>query len=694
MIMASWSANEMAASARGVKKGLFLRDTRIISGWRLTGAGKSWTLLNSENETYHSVRIVLVNPKLALAHREVPPHSLGLTITRDFGGGLHEDIDLQNCGLIKIRLDLEIEIKSDFADLFEVKSEQSVQRSGITTSWSESDQKLSTSYCCQDFRRGLLIKVRNSDVAATFTDGKIGFAIELAPGTRWHSCLLYDLFDSDEHFPAPDMCSAREAPREPGESSSNERHRVTTMRSASAWFDSIARQSIEDVAALRLHVPGTSGAPIPAGGVPWFLSLFGRDSIIASLQYQIIDPEFSRGALERLAELQADNVDDYRDAQPGKIPHELRHGELAFFRKIPHTPYYGTADATALYLILLHSTWRWTGDAELLQNYLGTAERCLNWIDAYGDLDGDGLQEYQTRSSAGYENQGWKDAGDAIVYPDGGLVKGPKALCELQGYVYDAWLRMAEIFDALGDARRASQLRRKSVRLYELFNDRFWDEREGFYALALDGDKKPVMSVTSNPGHCLWSGIVPQERAARVIARLMQPDMWSGWGIRTLSSRHPAYNPFSYQNGSVWPHDNSIIALGMKRYGFAAEAAKVGRALCDAASYFIANWLPELFAGIGRDEINFPLRYLGSNVPQAWATGAIFAVVQALIGFEPHAPRKRSFVDPVLPDWLPELEMRDLLVGGRRVDLRFWRDGGKRFSKSAKVTRTTLNGST
>ena len=326
-------------------------------------------------------------------------------------------------------------------------------------------------------------------------------------------------------------------------------------------------------------------------------------------------------------------------------------------------------------MILLHSTWKCTGDHEIVRRYLTTAERCLDWIDQYGDLDGDGFQEYQTRSTAGYENQGWKDAEDAVLYPDGSCVKGPKALCELQGYVFDAWFRTAEIFEALGDTRRSKYLQRKAADLQKRFNEAFWDEEAGFYALALDGEKRRVMSVTSNPGHCLWSGIVPSDRAERVVDRLMQPDMWSGWGIRTLSSLHPAFNPYSYQNGSVWPHDNSIIALGMKRYGLVREAEKVACAICDAASYFMGRRLPELYAGTKRDEIIFPLRYPGSNVPQAWATGALFAIVQALVGFQPDAPHQRLEFDPNLPDWLREIEIHGLRLAGHSVNLRFWRDG-------------------
>jgi glycogen debranching enzyme len=236
-------------------------------------------------------------------------------------------------------------------------------------------------------------------------------------------------------------------------------------------------------------------------------------------------------------------------------------------------------------------------------------------------------------------------------------------------------MRTAEVFEAIGDRARAQELRGKAAALYRRFNEAFWDDQTGFYALALDGDKKPVMTVASNPGHCLWSGIVPRERAARVVDRLMQPDMWCGWGVRTLSSRHPAFNPFSYQNGSVWPHDNGLIALGMKRYGFAAQAGEVARAICAAASFFMSNRLPELFAGIDRGDVSFPLRYLGANVPQAWATGTVFALIEALIGFKPDAPHGRLEVDPDLPEWLPDLELCDLRLGDRRIDLRFYREG-------------------
>ena len=371
---------------------------------------------------------------------------------------------------------------------------------------------------------------------------------------------------------------------------------VVKIDTSNDQFSQSFRQALEDMAALRLPMRGTDEVKfIPAAGLPWFLAPFGRDSLIVSLQNVIVHPEFARAALDVLGSLQAKEDDASRDAEPGKIPHELRYGELAHFKLIPQTPYYGTADATPLYLITLHAAWRATGDKSILEQSIPVAEACLSWIEQYGDRDGDGFQEYQTRSSAGYENMGWKDSADAVMYPDGSMVKGPKALCELQGYVYAAWLDMAEIFDVLGRRESATELRRKAARLFEQFNAAFWDEELGFYAYALDGDKNKVLTVASNPGHCLWSGIVPQERAAKVVHRLIARDMWTGWGIRTLSAKHCSFNPYNYQTGSVWPHDNAIIAMGFKLYGFGAEAASIAHDVSVAASHFLLNQLPELY---------------------------------------------------------------------------------------------------
>ena len=360
-----------------------------------------------------------------------------------------------------------------------------------------------------------------------------------------------------------------------------------------------------------------------------------------------------------------------------KILHELRVGELAHFRRIPHTPYYGTADATPLYLMLLHQAWRWTGDPTLLARHLPAAEACLTWLDHYGDRDGDGFQEYGARGTQGYENQGWKDAHDAVLYPDGSMVSNPKALCEIQGYTYAALTGMAEIFTALNRPDRAADLTAKAARLYNRFNDAFWNDDDGFYAFALDGQKRQVRSAASNVGHCLWTGIIRPDRAGQVAARLMAPDMFSGWGIRTLSAKHPAYNPISYHNGSVWPHDNGLIAQGLARYGFHAQAARVARAIGDAASYFAMHQVPELFAGISRNGTDFPVQCLGANVPQAWAAGSTFSFLQALLGLEPNAPAGTLTLNPHLPNWLPSITLRDLRLGAQSFDLRFQRTGGR-----------------
>jgi glycogen debranching enzyme len=660
------------------EKGLYFNDTRLISSWTIYANGEPWTLLNGGAITHYASRIYLTNRSIPTADGVVQARTIGLVISRMIDGGVHEDLDVTNNGMQRVRFQLEIALRCDFADIFEVKSNNIVRRGRITTDWSQAEQQLRTSYRNGDFARAVTIAAAQGQPRGTYANGRLSFEIKLDPGEVWHCCLLYALDDGERSFPAPQKCADEYHRTRHAETLSDWLASVLKIRTSNEEFYRLYRQALEDMAALRLPIAGTDHKVfLPAAGLPWFVAPFGRDSLIVSLQNLMIYPDFARGSLDILGSLQAKVEDDYRDAEPGKILHEMRYGELAHFKLIPHTPYYGTADATPLYLITLHAAWRAIGDVELLKRHLATAEGCLSWIDRYGDRDGDGFQEYQTRSSAGYENMGWKDSGDSIVYANGSLVKGPKALCELQGYVYDAWLRMAEIFQALDKPDRARELRAKAAKLFKQFNEAFWDEELGFYAFALDGDKKKVLSVASNAGHCLWSGIVPPERAARVVKRLLAPDMWSGWGIRTLSSENPAFNPYNYQTGSVWPHDNAIIALGFKRYGFGVEAARIARDISEAASHFLSNQLPELYTTIERDEDSFPVQYLGANVPQAWAAGSVFALLQAILGFVPDAPRGKLYVDPSLPAWLPDLTVLDLRVGGHRFDIRFWREGAE-----------------
>lgn len=659
------------------KRGLYFRDTRIISAWAIYANGVSWDLLNGGAVASHAVRIFLTNRAFATEGGPIAPRTLGLMIARHIDGGMHEDIDVTNNSQRSVRFNLEIAIRADFADIFEVKSDSIVRRGHITTSWSARRQTMRVTYRNKDFCRQLIVRTGNGGSDPTVSaNGRLSFNVALKAEQAWHRCLHYDLVDGTQQLRAPRQCTHSSASSDHAGGIDKWQRTVLKINTSNEEFYRCYHQGVQDMAALRLPLKGTDHMVfVPAAGLPWFVALFGRDTLIVSLQTLIVYPEFAAGTLEVLSQYQARERDDYRDAEPGKILHELRYGELAYFKLIPHTPYYGTADATPLFLIALHAAWRASGDRMLIERYLSNAEACLSWIDQYGDRDGDGFQEYQTRSSAGYENMGWKDSGDAVMYPDGALVRGPKALCELQGYVYDAWLRMAEIYDEVGDVKRAGMLRKKAAELFRKFNDAFWDEASGFYAYALDGDKKKVMSIASNVGQCLWSGIVAPERAGMVVKRLMQDDMWSGWGIRTLSSDHPSFNPYNYQTGAVWPHDNSLIALGMRRYGFAAEAAAVARDISGVASHFLLSQLPELYAGLQRDPTSFPVQYLGANVPQAWAAGAPFMLLQAMLGLQQDAPRDRLYVDPALPDWMPDVTLTDLRLGRRHFNIRFWRQG-------------------
>jgi glycogen debranching enzyme len=666
---------EIAAES---EQGIFAGDTRFVSYYAVFANGEPWTRLTASPISHYAARVYLTNRPIATEDGDIPAGVLGLTLGRAVGEGVHEDIDVTNHSLSPVRFNLEIAIRSDFADLFEVKSHKFVRRGRIETDLDKAAGELRISYTNRDFRRTMICRLVKSDSPLHYANGRFTFELALPPGGRWHTCCDYVLVQ-DERVREPVYgCEYLAGDTVLDDLQRQWQRRATRLTSANEDVYRLYRQSVEDMGALRLY--DMDFAPdvwLPAAGVPWFVTVFGRDSLIVSLQNMLVSPGFARGALRKLAQYQATEMDDWRDAEPGKIPHELRFGELAHFRKIPHTPYYGTADATPLYLIVLHEAWKWSGDERLLRDYHDVALRCLEWIDRYGDLDGDGFQEYQTRSTLGYENVGWKDAGDAVVYPDGSQVKQPKALCELQGYVFDAWMRMAEVFDALGEPRRAAELRRKAANLRARFEERFWCEDIGSYAYGLDPDKQPIRSIASNAGHCLWSGIASPEHAARVVERFLQPDMWSGWGIRTVSARNPAYNPYSYQLGSVWPHDNGIIALGFKRYGFAAEAARVARDISEAASYFVSYRLPELYAGVERGPGTFPVQYLGANVPQAWAAGSVFHLLQAILGLRADAPRRRLYLDPELPSWLPDLALRGLQVGPARLDLRFWLEGAR-----------------
>jgi glycogen debranching enzyme len=655
-------------------QGIYSRDMRYVSSYEMFADGEHWILQNSGAVAYYASRACLTNPRIVTEYGAIEPSTVRFVFSRAVQDGISEDFEIANYSMGRIRFSFEISLRTDFADIFEVKSKRVIRKGNVTTKWNHGKAELISTYEHDGFKRSLTTLVVRSGSAANYSNGRISFQIDLAPRESWYACCQHILSEAGR-VERPHQCiHMLRHPNSELEAELRDWKKVTTsVTTSNEDLYRLFERSVEDMAALRLPPGKMQNEIIPAAGVPWFVAVFGRDSLIVSLQNMIVYPDFARGALDVLGRLQATKIDDYRDAQPGKILHELRVGELAERGLIPHTPYYGTADATALYLITLHEAWKWLGDDQLFRQHEHVAKNCLEWIDRYGDLDGDGFQEYQTRSPQGYENMAWKDAGDSVVYPDGSQVKGPKALCELQGYTYDAWLRMAQAFAYFNQPELAERLRRKAAELRQRFEDVFWNEEAGFYAYALDGNKKLVKTIASNPGHLLWSGIVSRERAGRVVGRLFEPDMWSGWGIRTLSQLNPAFNPFSYQNGSVWPHDNGVIAMGCKRYGFSSEAARIARDISEAASYFMFYRLPELYAGTAKEPGSFPVQYLGANVPQAWAAGSVFHLLQAILGLEADAHSNTLYVDPALPRWLPDITLHRLRVGNGEVSLRFWR---------------------
>jgi glycogen debranching enzyme len=432
-------------------------------------------------------------------------------------------------------------------------------------------------------------------------------------------------------------------------------------------------RGLRDLRALYTRMDGTG---VIAAGIPWYVAVFGRDTLITSHQLLMLNTAPARESLQVLANLQGTEVEDWRDEEPGKILHEIRRGELAGSGFLPHSPYYGSVDSTPWFLILLAQYFRWTNDRAFVEELLPNAEAALSWIDEYGDLDGDGLVEYKSRSKRGLTNHGWKDSWDSVVHTDGTLAEPPIALVEVQGYVYMAKQRMADVYAALGDEERAARLRKEAGVLRDRLQEAFWMEDEQYFAGAVDGEKQLVRTVVSNPGHLLYCGAVDDTFAEKVARRLFQPDMFSGWGIRTMSKTAKAYNPMSYHDGSVWPHDNALIAAGLKRYGFVNTTNRVATAMFDAAVHSDYMRLPELYCGFTRRTPTSPVQYPVACSPQAWAAGSPFLLLQAMLGLSALAHQNLLTVNkPHLPRWLNYVELRNLRVGESTLTLVFRREG-------------------
>lgn len=650
--------------------GLYFQDTRFLNTFNMTLFGSSPVLLSSTADRGFMSQIELTNADFMTADGTVvPQETINIRRIRVVNGRLYELLRIKNYNHFPVDVSLEFDFDSDFADMFEVRGTKRTKY-GTWLAPKVSADSILLAY------HGLDAILRKTDIRfetkPTSMEGTTAvFRFHLKPRER-----KVIKFSIEPVLPTSVPATTDNFNQAIGEirkSYENWFKSSTGVETDNELFTTVLKSSQRD---LRMLLTDTEIGYFLSAGVPWFVTPFGRDTIITCLQIMMLDTHPAVETAKVFTQLQGKAEDPWRDEEPGKIFHEIRRGELANIRAIPHTPYFGSADSTPLYLIMLSEIIRWTGDLDLAKSLTGPIDEALKWIDDFGDADGDGLVEYKTRSRRGLVNQGWKDSGNSVVHTDGRLAEAPIALAEVQAYVYYAKRRMANLFELLGDRDRAVELAKQAQALKKLFNEVFWIESEGYFAMALDRDKKPVKTVTSNPAHGLWARIIDGDKAARAVARLMQPDMFSGWGIRTMSKSSINYNPMSYHNGSVWPHDNAMIISGLKKYGFNQEAIKVATGLFDAALDYDYYRLPELFCGFTKRSISRPVNYPVACSPQAWAAGSIFMILQALLGIDADATNSTVYINnPVLPRWLKEVELHRMRVGNAAISLRFKRDG-------------------
>ncbi len=639
--------------------GLFAYDTRFLSRWVLTLNGQRLNPLSTDDLQYFETRFFLV-PGTGTVYVDA---KLSVIRQRAVSRGFREELTILNHDDKPVDLRVRIEAESDFADLFEVKD--NVKKKGKYERRVE-DDSLRLSYRRETFARDTVVRASEP---ATLDEKGLTFDIRIEPHASWKTQLEVLAVQG----------GVAEAPIQPGKEGAMTRAVPDMEGSLQQWLENAPRlecdwewltvtyiRSMVDLAALRF-TPAILGKSLPAAGLPWFMTAFGRDSILTSLQALPFTPELAETTLRVMALLQGTRLDDFRDEDPGRIPHEFRFGEMAAFEERPHSPYYGTADATPLFVVLLDEYERWTGDVKLVRELEQASRRALAWIDDYGDRNGDGYLDYQRRNEAtGLENQCWKDSWDSISYHDGRLPGFPRATCELQGYAYDAKMRGARLARLVWkDAAYADRLEKEAADLRKRFNKDYWVEDRQFYALALDADGTQVDALSSNIGHLLWSGIADKAKARACVRHLMGPELYSGWGIRTLGTEEGRYNPVGYHVGTVWPFDNSIVAWGLRRYGYKQEAAKVSAGILEAARFFLGR-LPEAFAGYPRTLTKYPVQYPTACSPQAWSTGAPLLLLRAMLGLEPAG--ENLVVDPALPEGLGTVQLLDIPGRWGRID--------------------------
>jgi glycogen debranching enzyme len=600
--------------------GLFFRDMRHLSRWQVRLNGNQLDALSGDAVEYDEAVFFLVEPTGTIYRNP----TVSLLRRRHVGDGMRESLELTSHSVQPLTVELSILFAADFADIFEIKDQ--LHKTGRSYKRVVPDE-VTLGYERGDFRRETIVRA----AGAFFTDESVTFRITLNPRQTWRTEIEVGVATASAR---PVVKRAHE----PNMPFGLQEWLDAAPCLDTAWDDlrRLYHRSLVDLAALRFYPESVPESSLPAAGLPWFMALFGRDSLITSYQALPFVPEMCRTTLLALAARQATEVDDFRDAQPGKILHELRDGELTHFGERPQSPYYGSADATPLFLIVLDEYERWTGDRQTVQMLEGAARAALTWMERYGDLDGDGFISYLTRNpETGLRIQCWKDSWNSIVYPDGTLAPLPQATCEIQGYAYDARRRMARLArECWGDLALADRLDRDADALRKRFHETFWLPDEGFYALARDGAGRPVPTLTSNMGHLLWSGIVPDENVDRVVEHLLGENLFSGWGVRTMASGQRAYNPMEYHNGTVWPHDNALIAMGLTRYGRHTEAARLAEVMLEAAPYF-RHRLPEAFVGTDRKDTGVPVAYASACSPQAWASAAPLLLLRSMMGLEP-----------------------------------------------------------
>lgn len=656
------------------EQGVYHESTRYLSRFELAIQGRPLQPLHSRIGADNVLAVELTNPDYLDLAEPVPRDSLHILLTSLlFHGAWYAQVAIRNYSLRPIEVEVSFGFAADYADIFEVRGTKRPRRGTLLEPRPNGSAVVLGYDGLDGVRRQTQLAFSPQPQALDGTSAT--FTVQLAP----HEVKTLELtasFASNEPGNSPISVGAPTTFARARNASTAALERQTSralLGSSNSRVDEWIERSACDI---RMMTTATSSGPYPYAGVPWFSTVFGRDGIITAFETLWLDPELARGVLAHLAATQATEISPERDAEPGKIVHETRRGEMAALGEIPFGSYYGSVDATPLFVALAGAYWRRTADLELIERLWPNIERALNWIDEHGDRDGDGFVEYARRTSMGLVSQGWKDSTDSISHHDGAIAEGPIALCEVQGYVYAARRAGATLARVLGHDDEARRLDALADELRLRFESSFWSDDLGTYCLALDGAKRPCLVRASNASHALFSGIASPEHATKTCAALLSPHSFSGWGIRTLDAREARYNPMSYHNGSIWPHDNAIAALGMARYGHKDEALKVLTAIYRASVHFDLHRLPELFCGFPRTEHDVPTPYPVACAPQAWAAGAVFMLLEACIGIQIDATHRQvRFVRPLLPDNIERLTIRNLHVGAATADLTLHRQG-------------------